>query len=68
MRICEGKEHGSTKVSVEGGGGGTPGAGADSLQAVVRTMVTGCPPVMHEVHGGKVGKVLMLKQVGIRGP
>ncbi|KAK4816070.1 hypothetical protein QYF61_011294, partial [Mycteria americana] len=54
MRICERNNSADTKVSEEGGGGGAPGAGAQSpLQPVVKTMVRQAVPLQPmEVHGG----------------
>ncbi|GAB0208689.1 acid sphingomyelinase-like phosphodiesterase 3b [Grus japonensis] len=54
VRRCERNNCADTKVSEEGGGGGTPGARADiPLQPMVKTMVRQAVPLQPmEVNGG----------------
>jgi len=57
VRICDSNNSGDTKVSAEGGGGGTPDTGAETpLQSMEQTMVRQdvlLQPM--EVHGGAGG-------------
>jgi len=46
MRLCKRNNSADTKGSVEGGGGGAPGAGAEiPLQPVMKTMVRQAVPL-----------------------
>ncbi|RMB98818.1 hypothetical protein DUI87_25037 [Hirundo rustica rustica] len=53
VRVCEGNDSADTKVSVEGGAGSAPGAGAEiPLQPLVQPMVRQLCPAAMEVSGG----------------
>ena len=54
MKICQRNKFADTKVSEEGGGGGTPGTGAEiPHQPVIKTMVRQAIPLQPmEVHSG----------------
>ena len=54
MRICKRTNPADPQVSVEGGGGDAPGAGAEiPLQLMGKTMVRQAVPLQpREVHGG----------------
>jgi len=55
VRLCERNNSADTKVTEEGGGGGAPDAGAESLplQLMMKTMVRQVVPLQSvDVHGG----------------